>query len=118
MDGRRATLTYLVAYLIVGGAGFALFPDVVLRLFRSTGQYGDVMPRLVGVFMCALGFLIYSILRHEDWKYYPVSIYARTGIVAFLFYLYAASRDPMLIVLSIIVLIGLLPSWYVHFTKK
>jgi hypothetical protein len=47
-----------------------------------------------------------------------VSIYVRTGIVLFLFYLYTVSRDPLFIFLNVVVLIGLIPSWYVHLTKR
>ena len=76
------------------------------------------MPRMVGMFMCALGFLIYRILKNKDWKYYSATIYVRSGIVLFLFWLYYVSRDPMLIVVNGIVLIGLIPSIVVHFGNK
>ena len=76
------------------------------------------MPRMVGMFMCALGFFIYRILKNKDWKYYSATIYVRSGIVLFLFWLYYVARDPMLLVGNGIVLIGLIPSIVVHFGNK
>ncbi len=117
MKAKKLTLTYLTTYLFIGGVGFAFFPAQILKLFLSTGEYGDIMPRVVGMFMCVLGFLIYRILKFEDWKYYVLTIYARSAIVAFLLWIYFISRDPMWLLLEGIVLIGLIPSVIVHFKK-
>jgi hypothetical protein len=51
---KRISLTYVASYLLMGGAGFAFAPALTLRLFFSNGEYGDVMPRVVGMFMLAL----------------------------------------------------------------
>lgn len=118
MDLRKITLSYLVAYLAVAAVGFGLFPQQFMDLFQSNGDYGSVMPRLVGMMMGALAFLIFTILRNEDWKYYVVSIYVRSGIVAFLFYVWAISDDPMFLIINVIVLVGLLPSIYVHYFRR
>lgn len=116
MGLRRLTLTYLVAYLAVGGLGFALLPETTMDLFQSNGDYGTVMPRLVGVLMLGLAYLIFNIVRNKDWHYYPVSIVVRAVITVFLAYLYIDSDDPMFLVIGAIVLVGLLPSIWVHFT--
>lgn len=118
MDLRKLTLTYLVIYLAVAAVGFALLPSQFMELFQSNGDYGDVMPRLVGLMMGALSFLIFNIIRNEDWHYYVVSIYVRTVIVLFLFYLWVISDDPMFLLINVIVLIGLIPSYYVHFVRS
>lgn len=110
-------MTYLSTYLAVGGIGFAFFPTQILQLFLSNGDYGDIMPRIVGMFMCALSFLIFKILRNEDWKYYSATIYVRSLIVIFLFVLFYKSGDPMLLVVNGIVLIGLIPSIVIHLKK-
>ena len=118
MKAKKLTLTYLTTYLGIGGIGFAFFPSQILKLFFSNGDYGDVMPRIVGMFMCALSFLIYSILKNRDWKYYPTTIYVRSMIVLFMFWIYFKSNDPMFLVLIGIVLIGLIPSIVVHLRKN
>jgi pimeloyl-ACP methyl ester carboxylesterase len=51
---QRLTFIYLATYLLVGGLGLLAVPELTLRLLLSSGNYGDVMPRLVGVFMIAL----------------------------------------------------------------
>ncbi|MDH3189020.1 MAG: hypothetical protein OEM39_00015 [Acidimicrobiia bacterium] len=117
MDFRRLTLTYVVIYLAVAAVGFAFLPQQFMDLFRSNGDYGDVMPRLVGLMMGVLAFLIFNILRNKDWHYYIVSIYVRSVIVLFLFYLWGISDDPMFLLINVVVLIGLLPSIYVHFRR-
>ena len=52
---KKIMLTYVASYLFVGGIGFAFVPALTLRLFLSNGDYGDIMPRVVGMFMMALG---------------------------------------------------------------
>ena len=117
MKAKRLTLSYLTTYLAIGGIGLAFFPSQTLKLFFSNGDYGDVMPRIVGMFMCALSFLIFRIVKNEDWQYYPISIYVRSAIVLFLFWIYSRSCDPLFLVLNGIVLVGLIPSIIVHFRK-
>ena len=115
MKAKKITLTYLVTYLAIGGIGFTLFPNQILELFLSNGSYGDIMPRMAGMFMCALSFLIFRILKNEDWHYYSATIYVRSAIVLILSWLFYKSSDPMLLVLVSIVLIGLIPSVVIHF---
>lgn len=110
---QQLTLRYLSGYLIVGGIGLLVAPAVALRLLLSTGSYGDVMPRVVGMFMLVLGGLILQFARARDYRYYTYTIVARVFIVLVLTGLYVTSGDPLFVVLPAIVLIGLLPSIYV-----
>ena len=114
MKAKKITLTYIVIYLAIGGLGFTFFPNQILELFLSNGNYGDIMPRIAGMFMCALSFLIFRIIRNEDWHYYSATIYVRSSIVLILSWLFYKSGDPMLLVLMGIVLIGLIPSVIIH----
>lgn len=118
MNPKKLTLTYVVTYLAIGGLGLAFFPQQILKLFLSNGDYSEVMPRMVGMFMLVLSYLIYRILRFEDWKYYPATLVARSGIVVFLIWMYFQSRDPFFLVVNGIVLLGLLPSMFVYFRDK
>ena len=112
------TFTYLVTYLAIGGIGFALFPAETLALFFSNGDYGDIMPRMVGLFMSALSFLLYNMLKKSDWSYYSATIYLRSAIVLFLTWMYFKSNDPLFITINVIVLIGLIPSIIVQIKSK
>ena len=118
MKAKKMTLAYLVTYLAIGGFGFTLFPNQILKLFLSNGSYGEIMPRIAGMFMCALSFLIFRILKNEDWHYYSATIYVRSSIVLILLWLFYKSSDPMLIVLIGIVLIGLIPSIIIHLKSR
>jgi uncharacterized protein YjeT (DUF2065 family) len=110
---QRLTFIYLASYLIVGGFGLLLAPELTLRLLVSNGSYGDVMPRVAGMFMVALGGVIVQFVRGRDYRYYLSTIAARIFIVVALTALYFKTRDPLFLVLDAIVLVGLLPSLYV-----
>src|SRR5262249_34281499 len=110
---QRLTLIYLASYLLVGGFGLLLVPELTLRLLLSNGGYGDVMAPLGGVVMAALGGAVLSFGRARDYRYYGSTIGARIFIVAALTALYFQARDPLFLVLDAIVLVGLLPSIYV-----
>jgi hypothetical protein len=116
MNLKRISLSYVAAYLMMGGLGLAIIPDLFLELFQSNKDYGNVMPRVVGMFMITLSGLIAAMLYFKDFKYYGFSIAVRTFIVLFLFLLFFMNGDPFFIVINVIVLLGLLPS-YVIFMK-
>jgi hypothetical protein len=110
---QRLTLIYLATYLLIGGGSLLVAPDLALRLLLSNGAYGDIMPRLFGLFMFVLGGIIYQFVRARDYRYYFYTIVARSFIVVVMTALYFKARDPLFLVLDAIVLIGLLPSIYV-----
>ena len=109
---------YLISYLAVGGVGFALFPIETQKLFLSNVDYGDIMPRLVGAFMCLLSFLIFHMYKNRDWKYYPITIIARIPVVVFIFYIYFISSNPMFLLINGIVIFGLLMTILGYFLGK
>ena len=110
---QRLTLIYLATYLLIGGGSLLVAPDLALRLLLSNGAYGDIMPRLFGLFMFVLGGVIYQFVHARDYRYYFYTIVARSFIVVVMTALYFKARDPLLLVLDAIVLIGLLPSIFV-----
>ena len=110
---KRLTLIYLASYLIGGGLGLLVAPEWTLHVLLSNGMYGDVMPRLVGIFMVALGGVIVQFIRAGDYRYYGYAIVARIFIFTAMTGLYFKSRDPLFLVLDAIVLVGLLPSIYI-----
>jgi len=109
---QRLTLVYLTGYLLAGGAALLVAPDRALRLLLSNGAYGDVMPRVVGIFMIGLGWMILQFVRARDHRYYGATIVVRSFIVVALTVLLFKTRDPLFLVLDGIVLLGLAPSMY------
>lgn len=118
MNPKRVLLGYLSGYLLVGGLGLAFVPGTALDLLQSDQDYGDVMPRVVGMFMVALGALVALFVARRDYTYYGFSIAARTGIVIFLGYLFTIDNDPLFVVFAAIVLAGLIPSYVVLWSER
>lgn len=78
-------------------------PRLILKVLFSNADYGDVMPRLAGAVLFALGILIVQIIRHRIDTLYPTAIVARLFLSACMIGLYVHSRDPFfLIVLGVI----------------
>jgi len=106
---KRIAFIYLISYLAVAALGFGLFPALTMKLFLSNGDYGEIMPRMVGAMMGVLSFLLFMIYRSGDWnRYSPFTMMARTPLVLFIFYIYYLSGDPMFLIINAIVLVGLL----------
>ena len=118
MKLKRIAWIYLVSYLGIGGIGFAFFPTETQKLFYSNADYGEIMPRLVGVFMCLLSYLIYNFYKNRDWKYYIITIYARIPVVLFIFYIYYISSDPMFLIIDGIVILGLILTITGHVSER
>jgi len=103
----RLSLYYLAAYLIGAGIALIVAPSIALKLLFASGQYGDVLPRLLGVVLLSLGIVIVQIIRHQLEVLYPTTLIVRTLIVAVLIGLFIYSRDPLFISLVVVVGFGM-----------
>ncbi len=101
------SLFYLAAYLVGAGVALVVVPSLTLKLLFSNGNYGDVMPRLLGVVLLALGLVIVQIIRHRVEALYSTTLGVRVIIVAVLVALFAYSKDPLFISLIVVVGIGM-----------
>ncbi|MBI3741475.1 MAG: hypothetical protein HY257_06935 [Chloroflexi bacterium] len=99
MKRTRLSLFYLAGYLVPSGILLMLAPQFVLKLLFSTGDYGDLMPRLVGVVLFALGVVIVQIIRYRLEVLYTTTVFVRAVILLTLIALYTSSRDPFFLVL-------------------
>ena len=104
----RLSFFYLAAYLLGAGVALVFFPSLALKLLFSNGNYGDVMPRLVGVILLALGLIIVQIMRHRVEALYSTTLGVRVVIVVGLVALFIYSRDPLFISLTVVVGIGMI----------
>jgi len=108
MEKTRLSLYYLASYLTVGGLGFFLFPETLLKIFLSNEIYPDAIVRLSGLLLLALGVLIIQLIRLKIEKLYPATLVARLIICTGLVFIYLDSRNPLFLVLLGIVGIGVI----------
>jgi uncharacterized protein YjeT (DUF2065 family) len=107
MKRTRLSLYYLAAYLLGAGVALIFAPSLALTLLFANGHYGDVMPRLLGVVLLALGIVIVQIIRHSLEVLYPTTLIVRTFIMAVLVGLLIYSHDPLFISLMVVVGFGM-----------
>ena len=108
MRRTHLSLYYLAGYLVVAGVALIATGQFATRLLLSNGEYGDALPRLLGVVLLALGILIVQIIRHRLEVLYPTTLVARGLILAVLAGLFLSTRDPFFLVLIGIVGLGVL----------
>ena len=106
MKKTHLSLYYLVGYLIPAGVALIIAPEWALKLLLSNGNYGDVLPRLVGVILLALGMVILQIVRLHVDVLYSATLIVRSVILVCLFGLYLYSLDPLFLTLLGIVGFG------------
>jgi len=106
MKRTRLSLYYLAGYLLFAGVALVLAPSLALRLLLSNGSYGELLPRLLGVVLFALGVFVAQVVRLGLVQLYTTTLAVRVVILAVLVWLYASSSDPLFLVLLGIVGLG------------
>ena len=77
MKKTHLSLYYLIGYLIPSGLLLLVAPQVALKLLFSNGSYGDVMPRLLGMVMLALGVFVLQAIRYRLEVLYTTALAVR-----------------------------------------
>ena len=108
MNRTHISLYYLCTYLLLGGFVLLFFPAVGLKLFLSTGDYGDVFPRVAGMLLAGLGMVVFAIIRTRSEAMYPATLIVRAFFLVCLAAFYLLYRDPLFVVLFGIVGLGVL----------
>ena len=103
----RLSLFYLATYLLGAGIALILAPSLALTLLFTKGHYGDVMPRLLGVVLLALGIVIVQIIRHRLEVLYTTTLLVRVFIMIVLAALLVYTADPLFISLMVVVGLGM-----------
>jgi uncharacterized membrane protein YoaK (UPF0700 family) len=106
MRRTHLSLYYLAGYLLFAGIALIATGQFVMRLLLSNGEYGDALPRLLGVVLLALGILIVQIIRHRLDVLYTTTLLVRILILAVLVWLFVRTSDPFFLVLIAIVGFG------------
>ena len=108
MKRTHRSLFFVTGYLIPGGLGLLVAPRMALKLLVSNGDYGDVMPRMVGMLMVVLGVILVQVVRHRLEVLYPTALAVRSGMLPILLSFYILSYDPLFLALLAIVGIGVI----------
>lgn len=108
MKRTHLSLYYLITYLIFAGVALIAAPQFALKLLLSNGNYGDVLPRLLGVVLLALGIVVLQIVRLTVEALYSTTLIVRGIILVCLISLYFYSRDPFFLVLVGVVGLGVM----------
>jgi uncharacterized protein YjeT (DUF2065 family) len=100
------SLYYLIGYLISGGFALLTVPQLTLKLFFSNTDYGDILPRFVGMLMLALGVIVLQVVHHRVEALYTTTLIVRSGMLPIMLGLYLYSNDPLFITLLVVVGVG------------
>jgi uncharacterized protein YjeT (DUF2065 family) len=107
MHRTNRSLIYVAAYLLGAGILLVLAPRLTLRLLLSTGEYGDILPRLAGLLLLGLGILVVQIIRYRFAALYPTTLAVRAVFFVGFVWLYTLSRDPLFLVLLAVLGLGM-----------
>jgi hypothetical protein len=105
--GARRSLYYRATYLLGTGFALLLVPRLAFKLFFSSGEYGDVMPRMAGAVIATLGMLVVQVIRHRVDVLYPTLVGARVFLCAAWLGLLVYSHDVFFGIVFIVVAAGM-----------
>jgi len=108
MRRTNRSLIYVAAYLLGAGIFLVLAPRLTLKLLLSTGDYGEILPRLAGLLFLGLGIIIVQIIRYRFAALYLTTLAVRAVFFAGFVWLYIMSRDPLFLVLLAVLGVGML----------
>ena len=106
MNKTRLSLLYLASYLILIGLGLLFLPYHTLRLLQSNADYGNILPRMVGMLMSGMGTSVLGMFRARVAELYPATLFIRVYFLVCIAAFYRMSADPLFLVLLVIVGIG------------
>ena len=117
---RRTNLSLIYVATYLWGAGIALLiaPRLALHLLLSTGDYGEILPRLAGLLLIGLGMLVVQIIRYQIADLYSTTIAVRVVFCLGFILLYLRSRDPLFLVLLGVVGLGVLATSFCYLRDR
>ncbi|HJS58635.1 MAG TPA: hypothetical protein VKA01_11080 [Vicinamibacteria bacterium] len=106
MRRTRLSLFYLAGYLLPTGLALVVQPHATMKLLQAHGDYGDALPRFVGILLLALGIIVAHMIRVRAEAMYPATLAARVVILTGLVGLYLQTQDPFFAVVTAVVAVG------------
>jgi hypothetical protein len=118
MRRTNLSLIYVATYLWGAGISLLLAPRLALQLLLSTGDYGEILPRLAGLLLIGLGMLVVQIIRYRVADLYSTTIAVRVVFILGFILLYIRSKDPLFLVLLAVVGVGVLATSICYFLDR
>lgn len=100
------SLFYETGYLLVAGVFLLAAPDTAFKLLFSDTSYGDVLPRLLGTVLLAIGVIFVQIVRMHIEELYTTTIVVRGPLMAINLWLFYYSGNPLFLTLFVIIALG------------
>ena len=102
----RLSLYYLVGYTLPVGAALMFVPQMTMSLLLTNHAYDDLGLRMFGVLLFSLGIITFGLIINKASRVYTGTLLVRGFIIAALFVLYSQYRDPALLAISLVVIVG------------
>ena len=102
----RLSLYYLVGYTLPVGAALMFVPRMTMSLLLTNHAYDDLGLRMFGVLLFSLGIITFGLIINKASRVYTGTLFVRGFIIAALFVLYSQYRDPALLAISLVVIVG------------
>jgi len=118
MEKTRFSLFYLAGYLLPAGSGLLFAPQATLKLFLSNTDYGDVFPRLAGMFLLGLFIIVVQLIHLRAYVLYPTTLIVRGFFCICLVWFYYLSHNPLFLVMLGIVGFGVLLTSLCYITER
>ena len=110
----RLSLYYLVGYTLPVGAALMFVPQMTMSLLLTNHVYDDLGLRMFGVLLFSLGIITFGLIINKASRVYTGTLLVRGFIIAALFVLYSQYRDPALLAISLVVIVG----WTLTFLSR
>jgi hypothetical protein len=102
----RLCIWYVAGYLVLSGVALLLAPRGALAAMLTNTDYGNIMPRWVGMLSVAMGTLVGQIVRLRIAALYPLSFFMPAAMLVGFVGLYLQSANPLFLVVSAVVGVG------------
>jgi hypothetical protein len=102
----RLCIWYVAGYLVLSGVALLLAPRGALAAMLTNTDYGNIMPRWVGMLSVAMGTLVGQIVRLRIAALYPLSFFMPAAMLVGFVGLYLQAANPLFLVVSAVVGVG------------
>src|SRR5215472_133862 len=102
----RLSLFYLVGYTLPVGTALMFVPQTTMSLLLTNHAYDDLGLRMFGVLLFSLGIIVSGFIINRASSVYTMTLFVRGFIIAAVFVLYSQYRDPALLAINLVVMVG------------